>query len=310
MPLPHRPRHQRRRLRRRLPGAVAGRPAPQGRQLRRRLVGAQHGADRLDDAAPGSGSTPHGALLTSLCTLWAARLGGYLFWRWRKHGADRRYVTMMAHAEQGARLELRQDGADAGVLAAVRAAASSWPCRCSWASRRAPLGPLASPAPPSPWSGSPSRAVGDWQLTRFKADAANAGKVMDTGLWRYTRHPNYFGDACVWWGLYLIAAETGMGAWSLPGPILITVLLTRWSGVPTTEGRMRRQARTTRPMWRGPAASCRGFRSGGEGRRCLLGEYPSCPRLGRQPQYETDNGPRRRSGGHLDAKPTTASFDL
>ena len=63
---------------------------------------------------------------------------------------------------------------------------------------------------------------------------------MDRGLWRYTRHPNYFGDACVWWGLYLIAAETGLGAWSLPGPILITVLLTRWSGVPTTEGKMRK----------------------------------------------------------------------
>ena len=67
-----------------------------------------------------------------------------------------------------------------------------------------------------------------------------AGKVMDKGLWRYTRHPNYFGDACVWWGLYLIAAETGLGAWALPGPLLMTFLLTKWSGVPTTEGKMRK----------------------------------------------------------------------
>jgi steroid 5-alpha reductase family enzyme len=84
-------------------------------------------------------------------------------------------------------------------------------------------------------------SVGDWQLVRFKAKAANAGKVLDTGLWRYTRHPNYFGDACLWWGLYLIAAESPIGLWSLPAPLLLTFLLTRWSGVPTVEGRMRRK---------------------------------------------------------------------
>jgi steroid 5-alpha reductase family enzyme len=65
--------------------------------------------------------------------------------------------------------------------------------------------------------------------------------VLQTGLWRYTRHPNYFGDACVWWGLWLIAMDAGLGLWSMPGPILITVLLTRWSGVPTVEGSMRRK---------------------------------------------------------------------
>ena len=48
--------------------------------------------------------------------------------------------------------------------------------------------------------------VGDWQLARFKVDPNSAGRVMDRGLWRYTRHPNYFGDFCVWWGIYLVAA--------------------------------------------------------------------------------------------------------
>ena len=81
------------------------------------------------------------------------------------------------------------------------------------------------------------RMVGD---ARVEKDESHAGKVMDKGLWRYTRHPNYFGDACVWWGLYLIAAETGLGAWALPGPVLMTFLLTKWSGVPTTEGKMRK----------------------------------------------------------------------
>jgi steroid 5-alpha reductase family enzyme len=72
-------------------------------------------------------------------------------------------------------------------------------------------------------------AIGDAQLARFKADPANRGTVMDRGLWRYTRHPNYFGDACVWWGLYLLALSAGAW-WTLPGPLVMTLLLTRVSG--------------------------------------------------------------------------------
>jgi steroid 5-alpha reductase family enzyme len=78
-------------------------------------------------------------------------------------------------------------------------------------------------------------AVGDWQLARFKADPANKGKVMDRGLWRYTRHPNYFGDATVWWGLFVIAAGTVDGLWTVFSPILMTVLLMRVSGVALLE---------------------------------------------------------------------------
>jgi steroid 5-alpha reductase family enzyme len=77
-------------------------------------------------------------------------------------------------------------------------------------------------------------AGGDWQLARFKADPANAGQVMDRGFWRYTRHPNYFGDFCVWWGFYLIAAGAG-GWWSIVGPAIMTVLLLRVSGVALLE---------------------------------------------------------------------------
>ncbi len=72
-------------------------------------------------------------------------------------------------------------------------------------------------------------ATGDAQLARFKADPANRGRVMDRGLWRYTRHPNYFGDFIVWWGLYVIALSAGAW-WSLPGPLVMTLLLTRVSG--------------------------------------------------------------------------------
>ena len=73
-------------------------------------------------------------------------------------------------------------------------------------------------------------AVGDYQLTRFKADPANRGTVMDRGLWRYTRHPNYFGDFMVWWGIFLVALSTGVGAWSVIGPLVMSTLLIRVSG--------------------------------------------------------------------------------
>jgi steroid 5-alpha reductase family enzyme len=77
--------------------------------------------------------------------------------------------------------------------------------------------------------------VGDAQLARFKADPASRGQVMDRGLWRYTRHPNYFGDFCVWWGLYLIALATLSAWWTIIGPILMSVLLIRVSGAKLLE---------------------------------------------------------------------------
>jgi steroid 5-alpha reductase family enzyme len=80
-------------------------------------------------------------------------------------------------------------------------------------------------------------ATGDAQLSRFKADPANRGRVMDRGLWRYTRHPNYFGDFLVWWGLYLVAGAW----WAIPGPLVMTLLLTRVSGKDHLERHMGRR---------------------------------------------------------------------
>lgn len=81
-------------------------------------------------------------------------------------------------------------------------------------------------------------SVGDWQLARFKAEPSNQGKVMDRGLWRYTRHPNYFGDFCIWWGLYVICASGG-AAWTLLSPILMAFLLMRVSGVTLLESNIK-----------------------------------------------------------------------
>ena len=98
-------------------------------------------------------------------------------------------------------------------------------------------------------------AIGDWQLARFKADPANHGRLMSEGLWRYTRHPNYFGDACVWWGLFLI----GAGAWpvllTVASPVLMTWLLTSGSGKPLVEAHLS----TTRPGYADYAARTSGF---------------------------------------------------
>jgi steroid 5-alpha reductase family enzyme len=87
-------------------------------------------------------------------------------------------------------------------------------------------------------------AVGDAQLERFRGDPANKGTIMDRGLWRYTRHPNYFGDACVWWGIFLVAAGTWPGLATVYAPVIMTLLLTKGSGARIMETHMSR-----RPGW-------------------------------------------------------------
>ena len=86
-------------------------------------------------------------------------------------------------------------------------------------------------------------AVGDRQLARFKADPANRGRVMDRGLWAYSRHPNYFGEALMWWGIFLVALATPESGWTIVSPIIITVVLLKMTGVPLTE----KQIVRTRP---------------------------------------------------------------
>jgi steroid 5-alpha reductase family enzyme len=81
-------------------------------------------------------------------------------------------------------------------------------------------------------------SVGDWQLTRFKANPTNKGKLLNTGVWRYSRHPNYFGDATQWWAYYLIAIAGG-GWWTIFSPIIMTGLLLRVSGVSLLEKTMK-----------------------------------------------------------------------
>lgn len=80
-------------------------------------------------------------------------------------------------------------------------------------------------------------AVGDWQLARFKKNPDNRGRVMTRGLWRYTRHPNYFGEATVWWGFFFLGLASPLGLWGVVSPLLISFLLLKVSGIPMLEAR-------------------------------------------------------------------------
>jgi len=181
-------------------------------------------------AALAPGAAPRRWLVLALVAAWALRLGGYLFVRRLGEPEDARYRAMRA----------RWGGAFPWVslvvvfwLQAVIAWVVSWP-----------LARAIRAAEPAGWSGLDGvgallvlagllfETVGDWQLARFKADPANSGGVMDRGLWRISRHPNYFGECVVWWGFGLLALATGFAAWwTLASPLLMTFLLLRVSGV-------------------------------------------------------------------------------
>lgn len=98
-------------------------------------------------------------------------------------------------------------------------------------------------------------AVADWQLHRFKADPAHQGRVMDRGLWAYSRHPNYFGEALMWWGLFLVTLSTPNSLWTVVSPLTITFLLLRVSGVTLLE----KTIVETRPEYRSYMERTRAF---------------------------------------------------
>lgn len=173
-----------------------------------------------------------GMLIGLLTITWGVRLSVYLLWRNWGHGEDRRYQAMRAY--QGSRFWWLSLFTVFWLQAAIL-----W-----FVSLPVQAVAVARDAPPLGWLdafggglfllGLGFEAVGDWQLARFKHDPTNQGRVMDRGLWRYTRHPNYFGDACVWWGLYLIAAAGGAW-WTFLSPLAMTALLLKVSGVSLLE---------------------------------------------------------------------------
>jgi steroid 5-alpha reductase family enzyme len=175
-------------------------------------------------------------LVTGLTVLWGLRLAGYLLWRNAGHGEDFRYQAM--RRRHGARFWIVSlymvFGLQAGLMWIV-----SLPVQVAQLAPTPDHLTGLDAAGALLWAlGFAFESVGDLQLARFKADPANQGRVMDGGLWRYTRHPNYFGDACVWWGLFLIALATPHGTWTVVGPALMTLFLMRVSGVALLERKL------------------------------------------------------------------------
>lgn len=167
-------------------------------------------------------------LLVAMTTVWGLRLGGYLLWRNHGKGEDYRYRAMRKH--WGPRfpiISLLTVFTLQGVLMFV----VSLPVQLGQTRIEPDLGWLAIVGVVVWVVGIFFEWVGDAQLARFKGDPSNQGKVMNRGLWKFTRHPNYFGDACVWWGIALVAAETTVGRWGLVGALVMTILLRRVSGV-------------------------------------------------------------------------------
>jgi steroid 5-alpha reductase family enzyme len=188
------------------------------------------------------GASPRKILMLSIAVAWGLRLGCYVLLRWRGHGPDPRYAKMMKNARD--KFGWSYPYASLRLVFLTQAPLlwiTSLPVQLGqFSSDAAPLGGQAIAGAALAIIGIVFESVGDWQLSRFKAAPANQGKVMNRGLWRYTRHPNYFGDACVWWGLYIIAAETFYGKFSILGPAFLTFTLVKWSGAALLERRMLR----------------------------------------------------------------------
>jgi steroid 5-alpha reductase family enzyme len=181
---------------------------------------------------------PRAWLVAASTTLWGVRLAGYLVWRNIGKGEDARYAAM--RRANGDAWPLRSLFIVFGLQGALMWIVSLPVQAAVRASGPEALGPLDLAGAALVVTGVLFEGVGDLQLARFKRDPANRGRVMDRGLWRYTRHPNYFGDFLVWWGLFAPAAASGAW-WTAVGPALMSFLLLRVSGVTLLEKSMRKR---------------------------------------------------------------------
>jgi steroid 5-alpha reductase family enzyme len=201
-------------------------------------------------------------LLAGLVGAWGLRLGFYLARRNLGHGEDTRYQAMRRHVGDGFdRWALVHVFGMQGLVLTV----VSLPVQIGGNLTSETVYPPQVIAGLVVWAvGLGFEAVGDAQLARFKVDPTNAGRVMDRGLWGWTRHPNYFGDACVWWGVWLTTLVHPVALVGAIGPAVMTYFLLNISGKALLERRMRK----TRPGYDDYVARTSGF-------------FPRPPRPGR-----------------------------
>ncbi|WP_031013869.1 DUF1295 domain-containing protein [Streptomyces sp. NRRL F-5727] len=199
----------------------------------------------------GHGDDGRRALVAAATVVWGLRLATHIARRSRGHGEDPRYAALLDKAPGNRTLyALRAVYLGQGALVWL----ISLPVQAASYSS-APLDALAYGGLAVWAAGLAFEAVGDHQLARFKANPANRGRIMDQGLWAWTRHPNYFGDSLVWWGLYLLACTAWQPALAvLVSPVLMTLLLTVGSGKRLLEKHM-----AHRPGYAAYAARTSGF---------------------------------------------------
>jgi len=182
----------------------------------------------MSDGYPG-----RNLLLAVLVSMWGLRLSGYLTWRnwgkgedpryggWRQKSGDRFWWVSLfkVFLLQALFLWVISLVIQMGQTALA-------PANLTWLDA---LGTVV-------WAGGfVFESVGDWQLAKFKADSKNKGKVMDRGLWAYTRHPNYFGEFLIWWGFFIVTLSTPGNGWTVISPIIVTAVLLKMTGIPLTE---------------------------------------------------------------------------
>ncbi|NIP16245.1 MAG: DUF1295 domain-containing protein, partial [Pseudomonadales bacterium] len=181
----------------------------------------------------GAAQTPRALLVPLLVTVWGGRLAAYIAWRSRGKGEDYRYAAMrQARGPRFVWISLFSVFWLQAVLLWIVAMPLLQVQRML---EPRTLGLLDAVGLALFAVGLFFESVGDLQMARFRSGPANRGRVMEQGLWRYTRHPNYFGDAMVWWGLSCLALATPRSVWVLTGTALMTWLLMRVSGVTLLE---------------------------------------------------------------------------
>jgi steroid 5-alpha reductase family enzyme len=187
-------------------------------------------------ATLGHGDGPRRWLLLAATVVWGCRLAVHVAVRLRGAGEDPRYRDLLGRAPRGRnRYALRIVYLPQVLVMLV----ATVPVVAGMA-QPAPAGAVTAAGAAVWLFGFGFEATGDWQLARFRADPANHGHLMDRGLWRYTRHPNYFGDAAMWWGLFLISYATPIQLVTVVSPLLMTFVLTRGTGQRMTDARMAR----------------------------------------------------------------------